>query len=417
MNRRRNSRPTLGRGLYLLTKKLALGLVAKLSGLRSSYRLTRRRSLSPLRAAPGPDVLTALERVSERSARGQHLRLTDEEERLCEAIRRETDQHNRNNVTRTMAYWRLYERHPELHWALLAHLVSRNGGWNMTDLRGQWLPGLIEPRMIDDVFRMLETCNALIFGDAYPQLLLYAEGKRLGASLVHLLPRFGVSAFMTPFWNKFADDGIPAPLTSALIVNEQHVIQRPVVEDRYYADNVLGKLSFRAQPWLQNNQIVFPLRDESGHAIRLAGRVLERFDSLRERIRFGQMLYAMLYGYPAILERAVAFARGVPHTGSRADYWPHRYASVRREDGMPEGHAASYSPTLADAWPDQPLKPTLREDWFESEESFVYLRNLKRPLVVDMTHEHLFGQSKLEAAALALRSFKNGDSSFRTGRG
>lgn len=24
----------------------------------------------------------------------------------------------------------------EIHWALLGHMVSRNGGWNMTDLKG-----------------------------------------------------------------------------------------------------------------------------------------------------------------------------------------------------------------------------------------------------------------------------------------
>ncbi len=57
-------------------------------------------------------------------------------DRLRTDISQETSRHNRNNLTRTEAYRRIYSETPELHWALLAHLVSRNGGWNMTDLCG-----------------------------------------------------------------------------------------------------------------------------------------------------------------------------------------------------------------------------------------------------------------------------------------
>lgn len=407
---------------YRLIKRLAIGLAAKWSSLRGSYRLTRIRNPEVLRALPPAAILRALQQEAERGCPTRHDHHSAEDERLCETIRHETDVYNRNNVTRTMAYWRMYEQHPELHWALLAHLVSRNGGWSMTDLQGQWLPRLLEPTLTQDIFRMLEACNSLIFADAFPQLLLYAESKRRGVSLARLLPSLGISAFMRPFWKRFAEDQAPAPLTSALIINEQHVIQRPIVEDHYYIERVLSAPAFRSQPWLQTNQIVFPLANSPlspNTPLLLAGRVLESFADLSERIRFGQTLYAMLFGYPAIHARAIAFAASTPHTGSRADYWPHRFRAEQQEDGTPQGHAVStwYSPTLANAWPDQPVNKPVLDDWLNTSAPAAYLRNLKLPRVVDMTHEHLFGQSKLEAAALVLRSFKNGDSSLRTGRG
>lgn len=120
----------------------------------------------------------------------------EEELALIERIRAETAAANRNNVTRTEAYRIFVFPHSELHWALLAHMVSRNGGWNMTDLQGEWLPWLLNSEQRLAVFRFLEQANALIFQDAYPQLLLYERSRREGRSLFHLLPAFGVSSFM-----------------------------------------------------------------------------------------------------------------------------------------------------------------------------------------------------------------------------
>ena len=62
--------------------------------------------------------------------------LTSEERALVQQIQDQTKNLNKNNVTRTKAYLEFYNRHPEIHWAFLGHMVSRNGGWNMTDLKG-----------------------------------------------------------------------------------------------------------------------------------------------------------------------------------------------------------------------------------------------------------------------------------------
>ena len=39
-----------------------------------------------------------------------------------------------------------FRKYPEIKWALLAGLVSRNAGWNMCDLEGEWLPHILTKR-------------------------------------------------------------------------------------------------------------------------------------------------------------------------------------------------------------------------------------------------------------------------------
>ncbi len=407
------------------------GLAGKADGLWHSCRLTRRQASLRLDRS----FLRHLTSLLEPGTNHDPVKpISLAEQQLCADIRKETAVLNRNNVTRTTAYWDMFKAFPELHWAFLAHLVSRNGGWNMTDLKGQWLPRLLDERLANSIFDMLEACNSLIFGDAYPQLRLYAEGKRVNRNLSYLLPQFGVSTFMSPFWNMFWLDRNSVPLTEALIVNEQHFIQSRVVEDTAYRQEVFQSLSFRSQPLLQLNQIVFPLgmgdRTKRGGFLpmRLAGRVLENFEDLRERIEFGKCLYGVLFGYPTVLRRATAFAEHVPHTGSRADYWPHRFTAERspKTGGISENSDADaglllpslwFSPSLSDAWPDRPLIPAQEEDWFRSLDVISYVKTIRLPRIIDMTHEHLFGQNKLHAAVLLERSFMNGANKRRTGRG
>ena len=69
--------------------------------------------------------------------------ISTQEKLLLQQIKEKTNLLNINNITRTQAYWDYYLRHPEIHWALLAHMVSRNAGWNMTDLKGTLLPRLL----------------------------------------------------------------------------------------------------------------------------------------------------------------------------------------------------------------------------------------------------------------------------------
>lgn len=343
---------------------------------------------------------------------------------IIERIRTETTAGNRNNVTRTEAYRSVYFRTPELHWALLAHMVSRNGGWNMTDLQGEWLPWLLRKEQREGVFRFLEQANALIFQDAYPQLLLYEWSRREGRSLFHLLPAFGVSSFMTPVWKLFWRDRDPVPLTVALIVNEQHYIEQRVVQHPYYREKVLDTLFFGLQSLLQLNGVIFPYgrgqgKGEGLETLRLSGLIMERFEQLKERIEFGKRLYAMLFGIPRVFDGARSFAGAVKHTGSRADYAPHLFARVRRlppqtvyverllGGRLKPGAEPIYSPELSAAWGDQSLEPPEPGDWFRSAADVApYFQKLPLPHTFEITNEYGLMLNKIELAVLAVQRNK-----------
>lgn len=148
---------------------------------------------------------------------------------LITYINRETKKGNVNNVTRTNAYLSFYKRFPEIHWAFLGHMVSRNGGWNMTDLKGSLLSRLLSSEEQEVFFTFLERGNWLIFQDIYPQLLLYEESVRRNTNLFYLLPLFDVSFFMGVIWNYFYQIRDRYLLTVALIINEQSYLEKRVI--------------------------------------------------------------------------------------------------------------------------------------------------------------------------------------------
>ncbi|MFD2381038.1 DUF2515 family protein [Paenibacillus xanthanilyticus] len=350
----------------------------------------------------------------EQDYRQEKQTFTDWERRLIQRIAHETAQANRNNVTRTEAYRLLYLRRPELHWALLAHLVSRNGGYNMTDLQGELLPRLLNAEQRNAIFAMLERANALIFGDAYPQLLLYDASCREGKNLTHLLSAFGVSRFMEPVWEQFWQRRESAILTVALIVNEQHFIEARIVQHSFYRQQVLDTASFLLQAPMQLNAVFMPYGTLDDGEMQLAGIVLEDFRNLEERIEFGKRLYAMLFGVREVGRGVHLYIKAVRHTGSRSDYAPHLFTSKRPDRlqrrykqklhgcRLIRGRTPFYSPELSEAWPDQPVEPVEPGDWFmDAEKVLPYFRELSIPATFAVTEEHCLGLNKIEAAVQA----------------
>ncbi|WP_400163496.1 DUF2515 family protein [Brevibacillus sp. TJ4] len=306
---------------------------------------------------------------------------TAETTSLVAEIRRQTATANRNNVTRTEAYLRFYRQYPEIHWALLAHLVSRNGGWNMTDLKGEWLPILLDEPSIASYFWFLERCNWLIFYDAYPQLLLYAKMKETGEDLTSLLAPLGVSSFMHGFWQAFLSTKDSARLTRALIVNEQQYIEQRVAQKPYTVHRIFSSLAFLAQSAFSLNQVLFPFKAHAtDKRFQLVGLNVHDFPTVEQRIAIGKTLYGLLYEDDARLARICQFAYRIPHTGSRADYWPHLFTPHAQNAAEPaadvkyelrlhgaelrEGRAKLYSPALSHAWPDVEHAPADGFDWF-----------------------------------------------------
>ena len=84
----------------------------------------------------------------------------------------------------------------------LASMVSRNAGWNMTDLEGRYYATVLPQTVKTFVFN-LRRSKLDYFLDAFPQLLLYEESKRRQIPLFHLLQYFNVSIFMEKEWIYF----------------------------------------------------------------------------------------------------------------------------------------------------------------------------------------------------------------------
>ncbi|KOP66574.1 hypothetical protein AMS62_16045 [Bacillus sp. FJAT-18019] len=347
-----------------------------------------------------------------------------EEQQLIQRIYEKTSEANRSNVTRTQAYWDCYLSYPEIHWALLAHMVSRNAGWNMSDLKGGLMSDLTDPAFKNNLYRFLERCNALIFQDAYPQLLLYMHSRKEGKPLFHLLPHLNVSSFMAPFWEQFWQDGGSSPLTIALIINEQNYIEGRVAKHPFYQRHLLQHALFRTHELARLNQIVFPLGDgyvnksdmdktmgQNLPSRPLAGLTLPKFDSVSLRIKTGRSLYALLFGYEEIHRAVLAFAQSTKHQGTRAEYWPALFTPTV-DQAMNHAHVSNdllnsewllagqrlYSPRLEEVWHDVPSEPIPRYDWYQDDSMLTHIRKPHRPLLPDMTHAH---RAALEKTSIA----------------
>ncbi|WP_068783381.1 DUF2515 family protein [Paenibacillus phocaensis] len=336
--------------------------------------------------------------------------LSVEDMRLAEEIAEETRLAGASNISRTAAYLACYQACPELHWAFLAHMVSRNAGWNMTDLHSSRMADVIDAEEKRLTYRFLERSNALIFQDAYPQLRLYMKSRELGASRFHLLPYFHVSRFMRPFWERFWIDRGSALLTVGLIINEQNYIEKRVIRHPYFQKQVMGKMNFRLFSLSGLNQVVFPLSEPAadgaaGYVVRrLAGRTVSDFGSLPDRIALGKSLYAMLLGYRAVRSGAERFAASVPHSGSRADYWPELFTANLEEaltakvqgsellaqETLPPGQRL-YSPKLLSAWGDTAYEPISRDDWLKDTRALDGISAPKAPFLCDISRSHRNG--------------------------
>ena len=256
--------------------------------------------------------------------------LSVEDQLLLQSIRLKTKQLNVNNITRTKAYLDFYILHPEIHWAFLGHMVSRNGGWNMTDLNGDFLSTLMLKKTQQDFFSFLERGNWLIFQDAYPQFLLYEESEYRNRNLFYLLPYLKVSRFMEVIWNHFWRDRDEYMLAIALVINEQSYLENRIVQNPMYKRKVFQTLEFLIQDFLSFNHILFPYKEsqDSGGRASLTGMTLHQFGSLHERILLGKRLYQLLFQDSALLEQVYRWAIIYPHTGSRKDYWPEMFNDV-----------------------------------------------------------------------------------------
>jgi hypothetical protein len=240
--------------------------------------------------------------------------LSEEEKKSMSQILIETNKNNIDNISRTTAYFTYFKKNPDITWAFLASMVSRNGGWNMCDLEGSIFPHLLEMKTRKQLFLTYERANWLIFQDVFPQLLIYQYSMEKKRPMFHLLPHFHVSSFIQKEWIRYWKTRDRNRLMTALIINEQNVIQTPVIEHPVYRSKVFHSMIFSFQDWLHFSCVLFPTCGGE-----LYGASVNGFRSLSKRINLGKRLANILF-QPRLFPYFYEFAESTPHTGSRFDY-------------------------------------------------------------------------------------------------
>ncbi|MGG3470961.1 DUF2515 family protein [Neobacillus pocheonensis] len=339
------------------------------------------------------------------------LQLSKGEREIILQIRSKTAEHNLNNVTRTKTYLDFYLNHPEIQWAFLGHMVSRNGGYNMTDLKGEFITRLMAKKDRDTFFAFLERGNWLIFQDVYPQFLIYEESLKQNKPLFYLFSFLNISTFMETIWNHFWREQSTYILAIAMVINEQNYLEQRVIQNPKHQKDVLTKIEFLLQDWLSFNHILFPYGKKN-----LCGQTLHQFESLNERILLGKRLYTVLFKDKGRLNQIVEWAKRNPHSGSRKDYWPHIFNNVN--EGIPgfayqlrlkscqlkNGARKIYSPSLVNAWKNVTHTEAEKGDWFSDYRIADYLVEDIEMIDGEILNEYCKTLERLELAALAKKA-------------
>jgi hypothetical protein len=287
--------------------------------------------------------------------RRQNILYTFEEKLIIEEIDRLTKLGNMDNISRTHTYKEYYRRNLEVQWAFLASMVSRNAGWNMTDLEGKHYPKVLSKEVRKRLFLTYERANWFIFSDAYPQLLIYEYSVQRNQPLFHILGAFSVSVFMEGEWERFWKERNEKRLMTALIINEQNMIQKPVIEHPYFQKYVFGSLLFKLQEIFHFSAVLFPTITG-----KLYGFSVQEFVQVVKRIELGKKLAWLLF-HPNYYDDFKKFSDETVHTGSRIDY--EQYFSFSKEQD---------TPYLRDVYPIIPHQRHTYEDWFKKNEEYSF---------------------------------------------
>ncbi|WP_163100958.1 DUF2515 family protein [Peribacillus alkalitolerans] len=242
------------------------------------------------------------------------LQVVNNEKSLINTIKKITSKWNRDNISRTKAYANYFNFHPEVKWSFLASMVSRNAGYNMCDLEGEWFPKVLPIDFRHTLFMTYERANWLIFQDAYPQLLLYHYSTKLNMPMFHLGVYFNNSEFIMSEWRRFWGLRDEKRLLVSLIINEQNIIQEPVIEHSSLKKKVFRSFVFGLQDYFHFSTVIFPTLNGD-----LYGASVSKFRKIDSRIELGKRLGSILFNqelFPLFLK----FSIHTEHTGSRLDY-------------------------------------------------------------------------------------------------
>jgi hypothetical protein len=309
---------------------------------------------------------------------------------ILETIHKQLKIFNKDNLTRTSYYERYYDQNPEIRWALLAGIVSRNAGWNMTDLANEWFRTLLNEEDRHQLFAIYEASNWTIFQDACPQLMIYEQSKRQGRPLFYLLKEFGVSSFIINEWKTFWEKHSEERLCTALIINEQFVLEEAVLQKPLFKQVISKKPFFHLEQHTHLSYVLLPSIDGCLYTL-----YVRPFQKVSNRINLGKQLAFILF-HPDTYPSIRSFIIHHPHTGSRHDYdklmsWSPRVESfplrlvypvvthqlMKRKDwSNKHTNVASYFK------PVKPWKPVTRDHWVQHKWMMIYLaKTLKKWMI------------------------------------
>jgi len=298
---------------------------------------------------------------------------------IVDSIKRKTKKRNIDNISRTQSYASFYEKHPEIKWSFLASMVSRNAGWSMTDLAGIWYQKALASDIRESLFLTYEKANWLIFSDAYPQLLIYELSKKYRKPLFFLLKHFNVSKFMIEEWNRYFVEKNHEHLLMALIINEQNVIQKPVLEQKEFVKNIFHTFPYRFQDFFHFSTVLFPTLDGN-----LYGCSVVKFRDLKKRIYLGKCLASILF-HPLYYERFFQFSKLVTHTGSRYDYEKFFPNTLNRDTPYLRTTYSIISHDIDER----------KEDWFHNQSLTKLFKPIKRPKHLELTNWYMRKRQQL----------------------
>jgi hypothetical protein len=314
------------------------------------------------------------------------------EQEIITSIVNTTKKKNYDNISRTKAYQDFFELHPEIKWSYLASMVSRNAGWSMTDLQGKWFRKAISMDQRSLLFMIYERANWTIFQDAFPQLLLYEWSKKVKKPLFYLSDFFQISQFMVKEWDDFWYEKQTSRLLTALIINEQNVIQTPVINNKQYKSLVFKKNPYKIQDMLHFSTIVFPTLNGE-----LFGFSVYNFNNLTNRIELGKRLAWLLF-YSGLYEQFLTFSRSVQHTGSRYDYEQTFPDKTKRE-----------TPLLRTVYPMVSHSiDEIKQDWFHGQNTKRWFKEPKIPKNYELTNWFRHKQDQLHLLTLLQEYWRNG---------
>jgi hypothetical protein len=274
-----------------------------------------------------------------------------DEEQVLRSIVAVRDACNDTNPERTDYYHRYWLANPEVPWTLMANLVSRNAGYQMSDL-SRFTARIVDPLaivMLPELVRFavwqlralwafLEVGNWLIFRDVCPPLEAWAYAKshpeHTDAVFDALArPEVAADAFAIREWKRFATSGrMPDDIarhTMALVINEQNQIEDRLVRRFEGYIGALGGASTSALVDAYGRVgltvLLFPLAEPAAvhpFASALAIYHVGDFGSLESRILTGRDIFKGLFAAGDLRrQRVEAWSQRNPrHTGSRADY-------------------------------------------------------------------------------------------------